>query len=57
MVVKLHFMCTLIYTREGNCLFYGTVFFLVRQVRRDERKYYEELLQYSKQHLMVSLIH
>ena len=28
--------------------------FSVRQVRRDEKKYYEDLLQYSKQHLMVS---
>ena len=32
------------------------IFLSVRQVRRDERKYYEDLLQYSKQHLMVSLI-
>lgn len=32
-----------------------TVLFSVRQVRRDEKKYYEDLLQYSKQHLMVGL--
>ena len=43
----------------GFALLYNNLshFFLsVRQVRRDERKYYEELLQYSKQHLMVSVI-
>ena len=28
----------------------------MRHVRRDERKYYEDLLQYSKQHLMVRLM-
>lgn len=28
----------------------------MRHVRRDERKYYEDLLQYSKQHLMVSIM-
>lgn len=27
---------------------------LVRFVKKDERKYYESLLQYSREHLMVS---
>lgn len=27
----------------------------VRHIRKDERKYYESLLQYSREHLMVSL--
>ncbi|CAH3193292.1 unnamed protein product [Porites evermanni] len=31
--------------------------FSVRQVRRDEKKYYEDLLQYSKQHLMLFPYH
>ena len=37
-----------------NIKMYAMSMFSVRQVRKDEKKYYEDLLQYSKQHLMVS---
>lgn len=31
--------------------------FIVRHVKKDERKYYEELLKYSREHLMLYPYH
>ncbi|XP_078360710.1 protein FAM91A1-like [Oculina patagonica] len=46
--------CVFDYSVRNQLRYRGNI---VRQVRRDERKYYEDLLQYSKQHLMLFPYH
>ncbi|XP_074636235.1 protein FAM91A1-like [Acropora palmata] len=46
--------CVFDYSVRNQLRYRGNI---VRHVRRDERKYYEDLLQYSKQHLMLFPYH
>ncbi|KAJ7375069.1 hypothetical protein OS493_001801 [Desmophyllum pertusum] len=46
--------CVFDYSVRNQLRYRGNI---VRQVRRDERKYYEDLLQYSKKHLMLFPYH
>lgn len=46
--------CVFDYSVRNQLRYRGNI---VRQVRRDEKKYYEDLLQYSKQHLMLFPYH
>ena len=52
-------LCTSIDTRVVSVsnprgFMYTCICSLVRHIKKDERKYYESLLQYSREHLMVS---
>ena len=49
--------CMVSASDEYSLQFFLCFFIAVRHVKKDERKYYEELLRYSREHLMLYPYH